>query len=161
MITPDVEARFWAKVDRRGDDECWLWTGTLMPNGYARLSVGGRAGGRVGAHRLSYELHYGPIPDGLVIDHVKARGCEHRHCVNPAHLEAVTQRENTLREETAPATVNSKRTHCIHGHEFTASNTYIDTEAKNRRVCRKCVTERGRKWRAKQKAAALTTESDQ
>lgn len=76
-----VAERFWEKVDRRGPDDCWLWQGALDGHGYGHLSSGkGRA--LVRAHRLSYELEFGPIPDGLLIRH----GCPHTNCVNPRHL---------------------------------------------------------------------------
>ncbi len=70
--------------------ECWVWVARLNRNGYGRLHHGGCE--RM-AHRLSYEVHVGPIPDGLLLDHL----CRVRCCVNPAHLEPVTHRENTLR----------------------------------------------------------------
>src|SRR6266496_2265386 len=87
--------RFWAKVDRSGGSRaCWLWTGKTGRDGYGRIGLGGRGAlVRVRAHRFAYELLIGPIPDGLQIDHL----CRVRHCVNPAHLEPVTQRENILR----------------------------------------------------------------
>lgn len=72
--------------------ECWVWCARLNRNGYGRLSVGGR---ELMAHRLSYEAHVGPIPDGLLLDHL----CRVRQCVNPAHLEPVTHQVNTLRGE--------------------------------------------------------------
>lgn len=80
---------FWKKVDRRGPDECWPWlAGQCI--GYGRFVDRGVT---VWAHRFSYELCVGPIPEGLVIDHL----CCNTRCVNPAHLEPVTSRENTLR----------------------------------------------------------------
>lgn len=84
--------RFWAKADKTSSpDGCWLWTDAPNPvTGYGRMTWG--TGYRL-AHRLAYELAIGPIPDGLTIDHVKDRGCRNHHCVNPAHLEAVTLRE--------------------------------------------------------------------
>jgi hypothetical protein len=81
--------RFWAKVDRRGDDECWPWLGAVNPNGYGAFQWDG---GQY-AHRFAYELQIGPIPEGLTLDHL----CRVRHCVNGAHLEPVTGQENTLR----------------------------------------------------------------
>jgi hypothetical protein len=88
---------------------------------------------------LAYELVVGPIPDGLTIDHVKARGCRHRHCVNPAHLEPVTQAENNRRkDEQEPLTATRKRaqTHCHRGHPFDAANTIV--RENGTRQCRAC-----------------------
>ena len=85
-----IEDRFWEKVDRRSDEECWEWTAALTSNGYGKLNRGGRGCGEIYAHRLSFEMHTGPIPDGYVIDHK----CHNTACVNPAHLQAVTQKQN-------------------------------------------------------------------
>jgi hypothetical protein len=93
--------RFWRHVDVRGQDECWLWQGYVQANGYGRFMVGDREA-RL-AHRVAYELAIGPVPARLVLDHVRARGCEHRHCVNPHHLEAVTMAENLRRGRSKPA----------------------------------------------------------
>src|SRR5450755_3951408 len=78
---PTAEERFWARVDKQTDG-CWVWTGALR-TGYGTLSVSGK---NVPAHRFSYELLVGIIPDGLQIDHL----CRNRACVNPEHLEPVT-----------------------------------------------------------------------
>lgn len=85
-----LEERFWEKVEPTGF--CWNWTASTR-NGYGQISVGGRKGRIAGAHRVAYELLIGPIPDGLVIDHL----CRNTLCVNPDHLEPVTVRENALR----------------------------------------------------------------
>jgi hypothetical protein len=86
--------RFWLKVDRQDQGECWRWTGAVA-GGYGRFWIGpGRARGRpVQAHRFAYELLVGPIPDGLTIDHL----CLNKLCVNPAHMEPVTGAENSRR----------------------------------------------------------------
>lgn len=85
---PPARERLWAKVVKTED--CWLWTGSRTTKGYGHLLVDGRF---TQAHRLAYELEVGPIASGLVIDHL----CRVRHCVNPAHLEPVTNRENLRR----------------------------------------------------------------
>lgn len=87
-----TDQRFWAKVDVAGADECWLWIAYIDPHGYGRFRVGSSAPAAL-AHRVSYEFHVGPIPEGLDIDHL----CFVRACVNPAHLEAVTHTENMRR----------------------------------------------------------------
>lgn len=119
---------------------CVLWTGQKDKDGYGVIS-----NRRV--HRVAWEMFEGPIPPGLVIDHVKARGCVNRHCAAIAHLEPVTDRENLLRGDTVNA-ANASKTHCIHGHEFSEANTF----GKGRRRCRICHREQGRARRAARKA---------
>lgn len=148
FIVGDDQARLLAKVtiDSGG---CWLWTGQINRYGYAKTSI--RRNGKdvhVSGHRLAYELFIGPIPVGQEIDHVKARGCLYRHCVNPAHLEAVTPRENTLRS-TAPSALNATKTHCPAGHEYDEVNTRI---YRGRRHCRAC--DRSRLARRRTRIAA-------
>lgn len=87
------EARFWSWVDKSGP--CWLWTGGLDEWDYGKFSFRGRSHK---AHLWIYERKIGPVPAGMVLDHVKERGCENKHCVNyENHLEPVQQRENVLR----------------------------------------------------------------
>ncbi len=125
--------RFWEKVDRRGPDECWEWTASVKPNGYGQFSVV-RDGKwlKSYAHRYSYELIVGPIPEGLQLDHL----CRNKACVNPNHLEPVTNRENQIRGNGVGG-LNFRKTHCKHGHEFTPENTYI--RPAGTRECRACM----------------------
>lgn len=112
-------------------DSCWLWGGNIQ-NGYGTASYMGKTG-RV--HRITYTIIKGKIPEGLVIDHL----CKVKNCVNPEHLEAVTQKENTLRG-TSPHAIYAKRTHCDKGHEFSMENTIV-REDNNSRRCKICHTE--------------------
>lgn len=83
---PSIKERFWAKVDRSG--ACWLWTGGRRGDGYGAFTAPGR--NSYGAHRFSYELHHGSIPDGMCVMHT----CDMPICVNPAHLRLGTNKEN-------------------------------------------------------------------
>jgi hypothetical protein len=139
----NVERRFWSKVDKRGDDECWPWTGTLEWSGYGQFFTNGTPR-LVKAHRYSYELLVGPIPGGLDLDHTchdpkecpPGDQCPHRRCVNPAHLEPVTERENTLRSGSSSAQY-AVRTHCANGHEFTPETTaYRKGGARRCKLCK-------------------------
>jgi hypothetical protein len=85
------EQRFWQFVTKDAADVCWEWHGERIRNGYGRLWISTTQ--RMLAHRFAYELLIGPIPEGLDLDHL----CRNRSCVNPAHLEPVTNRENVIR----------------------------------------------------------------
>ncbi len=128
--TVPASLRFWAKVDIQElePSPCWLWLGGKNSSGYGYFYYEGR---HVRAHRWAYEQSIGPIPEGLQLDHL----CRVRACVNPAHLEPVTGKENYRRGEGAPAK-NGRKTHCVRGHAFTPENTAI--RPGGGRTCRTC-----------------------
>jgi len=108
-----------------------------MTDGYGRFWLKGRW---IGAHRASYLLFVGPIPPAKQLDHL----CRNRRCVNPLHLEIVTQQENIARGLTGKLNHrNAKKTHCKRGHEFTEENTY-PTPGGGRK-CRECELTRMRR----------------
>lgn len=130
-ITTPVSERIKRKIAQVNG--CWIWQGTVRPNGYggAGKKLGTNKWVTVSAHRLAYETFVGEIPKGMTIDHL----CRNKLCLNPEHLEAVTQKENSFR---APNYVGN-RTHCPSGHEYNEENT---NRSCGRRKCRTCHRER-------------------
>ena len=138
--------RFWAKVDKNGllwnGTPCWLWTAYLDKDGYGVFSPGHGFYNKL-AHRYAYELLVGSIPPELQTDHL----CRRRCCVNPQHMEMVTNRVNVLRGVGLSAQ-NAKKTHCPAGHTYDSANTYVDK--RGIRMCRQCAK---LKYRTKRTAA--------
>jgi len=126
-IIGDDWRRFWSKVEKTSN--CWNWLGAKT-KGYGIININRK---NVLAHRYSYMQAVGEIPEGLQIDHL----CRNRSCVNPNHLEIVTNKENCLRG-ISPNAQNARKTHCKHGHEFTPENTYIrpDNGQRNCMICK-------------------------
>jgi hypothetical protein len=111
-------------------DNCWIWTGNKNQDGYGMVRLDGKTRS---THRVSYELFVSEIPVKLVIDHL----CRNRDCVNPEHMELVTNHENILRGVGIAAS-NSQKTHCHRGHEFTNDNTFISgIGSRNCKMCLK------------------------
>lgn len=115
------QEEFWRLV-RKHDGGCWLYIGTLLPTGYGIFD-------KEYVHRITYNQFVGPLLDGLVIDHL----CRVRNCVNPTHLEQVTQRENVLRSRPP------KRTHCAKGHIFSPTNIRWEAGVRRCAICRRAV----------------------
>jgi hypothetical protein len=125
-----LQERFWRRVHKTNG--CWLWRGQKNGKGYGLIARTTKPRTVLLAHRVSYELCVGLIPPGLQIDHL----CRNHSCVNPAHLEVVTQRENLLRGVGFPSK-EANQTHCIRGHAFTPANTYLRPDRFGRQ-CRAC-----------------------
>ena len=129
----EAETRFWSHVDKSGIGQgCWNWKGPKSGIGYGGFNIYGK---KFRAHRFSYELVKGNIPEGLELDHL----CRNKLCVNPSHLEAVTQRINQLRGNGIWGT-NARKTHCVRGHLLAGDNVYYRTQKGklSGRRCRTC-----------------------
>lgn len=156
------------------DDGCWIFTGYTNPEGYGAVTwtENGRVRSRA-THRIVYAEHFGEPDPGMQVDHLchdpklcaGGPACPHRACCNPAHLKAVTARENTMRSNSLTAR-EAAVTHCPAGHEYSTENTYL---REGRRDCRQCRRARNQaayhanrdrrlayyaQWRARRKAAA-------
>lgn len=145
LTAEQVEAKFWSKLESHNHSGCWNWTGLTDDKGYGRIHISG--GKLVYTHRYAYELLVGPIPKGLVSDHL----CRNHACANPAHIELVTVSENVLRGVGRSAT-NARKTHCKQGHELTGDNLILvgrkDYPDRKFRRCRECYNQYARDYRA-------------
>ena len=141
-----VRSRFVSKISIvPGEvDPCWMWSAATDRHGYGQFKL--HAGMQAKAHRVAYRWLRGPIEDDLVIDHL----CRNHSCVNPYHLEPVSNRENILRG-VAPSAVNAIKVGCINGHGFTADNTYITPEGE--RGCLECRRKASRDYQRRRRAA--------
>lgn len=148
----EVIDRILDKIDI--ENECWVWTGCKLKQGYGRTTYKGR---NVMTHRILFRLLAGDIPKKMTLDHL----CNNPPCINPDHLEIVTLRENLLRGRTGK---NLEKTHCKRGHIFDEKNTYV-TFSKNgykHRSCRECARKATRAWyyKKKNKKAGEKTRKD-
>lgn len=128
---------------------CWIWKRQLYRNGYGRIQFGGQ-NKRIYmlAHRVSYDTFIGPIGDGLVLDHL----CRNKACVNPQHLEPVSQKTNLNRGKDMIWMVRRKQTHCKHGHSLDDAIPEWKEGKIIGRKCRVCNYEYKKAYRERQKA---------
>jgi len=141
LVLPVIE-RFLIKINISAINfynniPCWEWTGANWKNGYGKIAINCK---HIKTHRFIYGYYYGNLDSSLTIDHL----CRNTICCNPIHLEQVTHQENVLRG-IGPTAINSKKTHCKRGHEFTVQNTFIYKNG--RRSCRKCMQKQSREYR--------------
>ena len=129
-----LEERFNAKYEV-SESGCWNWIAGIFGTGYGQFRVGDK---RIGAHRQSYKIFKGEIPEGLVIDHL----CRNIMCVNPSHLEAVTSSVNRLRGFNPEH--RRVKPHCKNGHDYTPENTKLYAHRKGRTclICKNIYAQR-------------------
>lgn len=137
-------ARFMEKVEVVPDDGCWLWKGRTNEKGYGRYDLPRPARRMVAAHRFSYQLFRGDIPDDLEVDHT----CNVRRCVNPEHLETVTHAENIRR---IPPSARPRRANCPRGHRMEGRNVYIRPDGT--RECWACKRIRHQAYKKRRRAS--------
>lgn len=143
-----IEDRFWQKVKENSETGCWEWQGALS-NGYGAIGHGTRDKHTMyQAHRWAYEYVVAKIPEGLQIDHL----CRNRRCVNPAHLEPVTIREN-LRRGNGWAGLHARKTHCPAGHPLEGDNLSQHHLKHGQRKCLACHAARQRAYKAAKRVA--------
>lgn len=144
-VDHELRRRFLAKFTV--GDGCWQWNACAAGGGYGQIGIGREV---LYAHRLMYEWLVGPIPEGMVLDHICHRPadcyggeCAHRRCVRPDHLEVVTRGENVRRGHTRNQ--NQGKTECAHGHPYSTENTYVTRDGRSRH-CRTCARTRALRY---------------
>jgi hypothetical protein len=153
---PPVTERFMSKIDFRSSDKgCWIWKGNIdrpnTPFAYGRFWYNRTT---VMAHRFSFEIiGKRVIPADYQIDHL----CKNSLCVKPEHLEAVSQKENSNRSNN-PMAINSRKTHCLNGHELVDENLYIASDG--HRKCYTCIKIRAKQFRENNKERLKTIQKE-
>lgn len=130
--------RFWAKVNKDGPihptlgTECWIWTGCKTRFGHGQIGRGGRGTGLIPSHRVSWEMHNAPVPDGLWVLH----HCDNPPCVRPDHLFLGTHQDNMHDMVRKGRHTSTKKTHCPRGHKYADDN--LTLTSRGARACRQC-----------------------
>lgn len=141
-MNQELKNRLLNRIDKTPNG-CWNYTRSKSVKGYGKLSAWGRMWL---AHRVSYTIFVAPIPEGKSIDHL----CRNPSCINPNHLEPVSNRENLMRG-IGIAAKNSRKTHCINGHALSGENLRLK-KSRRGRICKKCNSDHWRKWYEKSKS---------
>lgn len=125
-----IADRFWRKVRRDQPTGCWEWLAATNSDGYGHFFYEGSV---IGAHRVSWMLHHGAIPEGALVCH----HCDNPRCVNPAHLFLGTHQDNATDKVVKGRHAWGNKTHCIRGHPLSGDNLYV-TKKRGLRMCREC-----------------------
>lgn len=143
--TEKQQLRFWSRVKRGAQRDCWPWQASTGRNGYGCLAVNGQ---RWRAHRAAWYLCVGEIPVGLHVLH----SCDNPPCCNPLHLFLGTHQHNMADAIAKGRFDHYVKTHCAHGHPYTQENSYTRTRARGGRDCRICRRRRKTQWQARREA---------
>jgi hypothetical protein len=143
-----ITDRFMAKV-KKIEAGCWEWSSSIDPSGYGKITFDGK---QLLAHRVSYAIYQGQIPDGMMVLH----RCDNRSCVNPDHLFLGTGKDNMVdcAAKGRAVRANAMKTHCPKGHELSGENLYFDPHGVGSRRCRTCMKARCRRYYERTKKGA-------
>lgn len=144
-----------------GPNGCIIWTGWVDRDNYGCIKNEGR---QLRAHRAAYQLLVSPVDDNVQIDHtchnkdlscLGGRDCLHRRCINPYHLDAVSNRENSMRSAWTIPGRNLRKTHCPQGHPYDEANTRVTG---GKRHCRECNKDFCRAYAQRRRSAQAATQ---